>query len=798
MFNSMRIRTKLAVALLIPLMALLGLSSVAISASNGKATDAADRAGTIQQQVELATASLGPSGVINALQKERNAEAVSLLGLTNLLSTGGPTPADIRRNDDAAISQFKAAIAAKSPTVQAAYQPAVAALDRITAARAEADAYTGERTPTAAGTLSAKTFDAYSTVINAVFDANSRVALGIDDPDLRAGARFIDQLTRYNDTQTVLIRTLASSFLNPTPGGLTSDAPSFASVVALRTTSVRLQQELDQSSSPVYHDLAAKTFANADLAPATQVFDDALAGKPLTVASVLSGDVTKSITVIDAAAKTAADQLNADAARLTAVAQADQATAENDARLVTLITAVVLALAVGVTLLASRSITRPLHRLVGDAEEMASTRLPGTVKDILEAPLGEDVALPDLAEVDRSGGYEIAEVASALNTVQASAAELAVEQAVLRRNIADSFVNLGRRNQNLLSRQLESITAMEREESDPAQLEKLFALDHLATRMRRNAESLLLLAGLEPHRQWSAPVAIVDVLRGALGEVEDYERVIIENLDAATIGGSAAADLTHLVAELLENALNYSPPGRDVEIVGRASGSNGTGYTLSIIDNGIGMDDGDLATANVRLAGAEAFTVAPSRYLGHYVVGRQAARLDVAVALARTPGGGITATIELASVLADDERSSIAEAPAAPAIVPERVARTADTARPAPATTAVAAAEAADVAEVVGFAAPAGPPATLAEALGAPAADDTPVATTASGYKKRVRGANTPKTAVLSARGAQDAAPAAEDGAATTTRSALSGLQAGMQRGRDEHANANDNGQEQR
>ena len=233
-------------------------------------------------------------------------------------------------------------------------------------------------------------------------------------------------------------------------------------------------------------------------------------------------------------------------------------------------TGAVLLLAVGVTLLASRSITKPLARLVGDAEDMASTRLPNTVQDILDAPLGDDVAMPDLAEVDRSGGYEIAEVATALNTVQASAAELAVEQAVLRRNIADSFVNLGRRNQNLLNRQLESITEMERQESDPDELQKLFTLDHLATRMRRNAESLLLLAGLEPHRQWSAPVAIVDVLRGALGEVEDYDRVVIEELDAATISGTAAADLTHLVAELLENALNFSPPGRDVEIIGRA------------------------------------------------------------------------------------------------------------------------------------------------------------------------------------------------------------------------------------
>src|SRR5690606_25580130 len=113
-----------------------------------------------------------------------------------------------------------------------------------------------------------------------------------------------------------------------------------------------------------------------------------------------------------------------------------------------------------------------------------------------------------------------------------------------------------RRNQNLLSRQLDSITEMEREETDPDSLQKLFTLDHLATRMRRNAESLLLLAGLEPHRQWSAPVSLIDVIRGALGEVEDYARVEIARFDDATVNGTMAADLTHLVAELLENALH--------------------------------------------------------------------------------------------------------------------------------------------------------------------------------------------------------------------------------------------------
>jgi anti-sigma regulatory factor (Ser/Thr protein kinase) len=417
---------------------------------------------------------------------------------------------------------------------------------------------------------------------------------------------------------------------------------------------------------------------------------------------------------------------------------------------------------------------------------MASSRLPETVQGILDTPMGEDVALPELAEIDKSGGYEIAEVATALNVVQKSAAELAVEQAVLRRNIADSFVNLGRRNQNLLSRQLESITDMERSETDPDELKKLFTLDHLATRMRRNAESLLLLAGLEPHRQWSAPVAIVDILRGALGEVEDYDRVSIRKLDAATLKGKAAADITHLIAELLENALRYSPG--DVEIIGRQMGE---GYTLAIVDNGVGMGPEEMAQANIRLAGAESFTVAPSKYLGHYVVGRQADRLEVGVQLSDSPKGGVTATIELGAILSTDDGTSIQDEPdfSAEALVPERFQRDAEE------PTDPEAADKVDIAWGVdedpdddesehveaGTLAEALPPApATAEAAAGPEVEKT-----ASGYAKRVRGAQAPSGNVLAAREA-DTQDAPTFGGAAGVRNALSGLQAGRQKARDE------------
>src|SRR5690606_12422237 len=190
-----------------------------------------------------------------------------------------------------------------------------------------------------------------------------------------------------------------------------------------------------------------------------------------------------------------------------------------------------------VTWLISRSITQPLRSLTQQAKQMAEQRLPDAVLDILETPLGDNVQVPNIEPVTVRTRDEVADVADALNTVQDSALDLAVEQAVLRRNIADSFVNLGRRNQNLLGRQLDFITALESNETDPDTLASLFRIDHLATRMRRNAESLLVLAGIDPLRKWAAPVRLTDVIRAALGEVEDYQRVTVRGVEPATILG---------------------------------------------------------------------------------------------------------------------------------------------------------------------------------------------------------------------------------------------------------------------
>src|SRR5262249_31268222 len=257
------------------------------------------------------------------------------------------------------------------------------------------------------------------------------------------------------------------------------------------------------------------------------------------------------------------------------------------------------------------SITRPLRSLTQQAKDMAEQHLPEAVLDILDTPLGDDVTVPTVAPVHVHTRDEVADVADALNIVQDTALDLAVEQAVLRRNIADSFVNLGRRNQNLLGRQLDFITELETHETDPDTLANLFRLDHLATRMRRNAEPLLALPAIDPPRKGAAPVRLPDVIRAALGEVEDSQRVTVRGIEPATILGSAAADLAHLLAELVENALVFSPPDQTVDIRGRHQQDT---YTLAIIDTDLGMPTTDITAANPRRASTQSFTIAPSTY----------------------------------------------------------------------------------------------------------------------------------------------------------------------------------------
>ncbi|MFE5754609.1 nitrate- and nitrite sensing domain-containing protein [Streptomyces massasporeus] len=298
-------------------------------------------------------------------------------------------------------------------------------------------------------------------------------------------------------------------------------------------------------------------------------------------------------------------------------------------------------------LAATRSILRPLHALTVEAHRIADLALPQAVARVREAQRQADPA--ELAEgftgsALAARGDEIANVAGALDRVADTALQLAVDQAVLQRTNTESLANLGRRNQELVSRQLGFLSALERAEDDPGTLANLFELDHLATRMRRNAESLLVLAGERSPRRWADPVPMGDVLRSALGEVDDYRRVLLRHTTPALLDGGAVSEVAHLLAELIENALAASSPETDVEIYAQEHGAD---YMIAVVDHGGGLSEAELVTANRRLSGHESFLVGRTQLLGHYVVGRLAVGLGARVWLAPSPMAGVTASVLL-------------------------------------------------------------------------------------------------------------------------------------------------------
>jgi len=324
-----------------------------------------------------------------------------------------------------------------------------------------------------------------------------------------------------------------------------------------------------------------------------------------------------------------------------ALSQALKQSADRRALLYSIALTIVLWLAVGLSLVTARSMVGPLRRLKDAAEGVANRTLPGVVER-LQAGERVDIDAEAAAPIEIHSKDEIGQVAEAFNAVHRVAVRVAGEQAGLRKSVGDMFLNLARRSQSLVDRQLELIDDLERGETDPEALENLFRLDHLATRMRRNAENLIVLSGSEPARRWTDPVPLIDVVRAAIAEVEDYTRVELLPIEPLALAGQAVSDVVHLLAELIENATSFSPPGTKVQVAGQHVSS---GYVVEIEDRGLGMTDPELVEANERLANPPTIDFALSRMLGIFVVGRLATRYGVKVQLRHSWYGGVTALV---------------------------------------------------------------------------------------------------------------------------------------------------------
>ncbi len=315
------------------------------------------------------------------------------------------------------------------------------------------------------------------------------------------------------------------------------------------------------------------------------------------------------------------------------------------------VTLVLLFLVLLISTVVARSLTRPLRKLRADALDVAGHRLPEMVRRLSQSE-GSDESV-DIEPIGVTSTDEIGEVARAFDQVHREAVRLAADEAMLRGNLNAMFINLSRRSQSLIERQLSLIDSLEQSEQDSGRLSSLFRLDHLATRMRRNSENLLVLAGHEVTRRWSQPVPLVDVLRAAISEIEQYERVVLNVQPGIVVVGQAVNDVVHLVAEIVENATTFSPEDTQVYVSGQPLSSGGV--LLDITDNGVGISDQEMSHANWRLDNPPVVDVAVSRRMGLFVVGRLAARHGVRVRLRHAQVGGLTALIWLPDTVAAPE-----------------------------------------------------------------------------------------------------------------------------------------------
>jgi len=284
-------------------------------------------------------------------------------------------------------------------------------------------------------------------------------------------------------------------------------------------------------------------------------------------------------------------------------------------------------------------------RLARGISDLAATAQHLADQQRLEPPSGEHAAQPDgSSRWPDAKTTEIADAAAAIASLQRTAAAAAAGEASLRTGLRQVFISLARRNQSLLQRQLRLIDALEGKASDPVALADLFALDHLTTRMRRQADSLTILSGAASGRSWSEPVPVIDVIRGAMAEVEDYQRVTVLTRAEDSVDGSAVADMIHLLAELIENATLFSPSGTRVEIRAERVAN---GFAIEIDDRGLGIESDRLIEINQQLASPPDFDLANADQLGLFVGGKLAARHGVRVSLRPSPYGGTTAIVLL-------------------------------------------------------------------------------------------------------------------------------------------------------
>jgi signal transduction histidine kinase len=574
-------------------------------------------------------------------------------GTATLKATVTKDQASTTKVTDQIVSQAQAVVTGSGYRSQTVLDLSNGVLADIADLQYIRDTVTGTKTP------ALTVINNYDRVISHMATFSNDIAAGTGNATLQSNVSVLNALLRMEDDAS-LQRAYLYQALSSGPPSLTPTA-----LQSLNQATEQQQADLaafDQAASVTEQQHLNNTVAGPQV-------DEAKSAERLAVATA-SNNQTVSIgepqtctanNLGPAACWTQTQSAQIDQMRkvsdglvgdITDQANSLESNALHTAVIVSVATLLLLILVLLITTFVARSMIRPLRKLRADALEVAGSKLPAMVRRLSESEGGD--ALAEIEPIGVNSTDEIGEVARAFDQVHREAVRLAADEAMLRGNLNAMFVNLSRRSQSLIERQLSLIDNLEQSEQDSDRLSSLFRLDHLATRMRRNSENLLVLAGHEAaSRRWSQPVPLVDVLRAAISEIEQYERVVLNVQPGIQVVGQAVNDIVHLVAEIVENATTFSPEDTQVYVTGQPLTSGGV--LLDITDNGVGIAEQEMAHANWRLDNPPVVDVAVSRRMGLFVVGRLAARHGVRVRLRHAQSGGLTALIWLPESVAAPE-----------------------------------------------------------------------------------------------------------------------------------------------
>ncbi|WP_436522991.1 nitrate- and nitrite sensing domain-containing protein [Actinoplanes sp. HUAS TT8] len=609
------IRSKIIAMVAVPLAALLALWVFATAATAGPAMDLLNARDAVHR--------LGDPGLqlIAQLQRERHFSAV-------YLSAGRKTPAaDLttqRAATDQAINGFRSALPGldMSEDLKARTDAMLTGLATVEKLRARVDAHDVD-------VLNMMT--AYNDAVDAGFDVSATAAVFFHekvDREVRGlitGYRGQEYLSRVD---ALLAAANAAGRIDQKSRGELIE--NVATSRYLLSTGVR---DMPQQAQGDYARLiTGSSFIQLDIMQNQLIDQSYSGGAPPVSGSEWQATYDEVSSGLRAFELRAVDEVASDATPL----------AVNVflwLGLAAVVGLIAFVLAIWVSVRVGRSIVGRLIKLRREALEMAAERLPTVVRRLQR---GEAVDVDAETPPLEYGQDEIGQLGHAFNDVQRTAVQSAVDEANVRRGINEVFLNIARRSQTLLHRQLSLLDRMERRETEPQELEDLYRVDHLATRMRRHAEDLVILAGAAPGRGWRNPVPVIDVIRGAISEVEDYKRVDIRAVASAALLGRSVGDVIHLLAELIENAASFSPPHTRVQVSGQGLPN---GYVIEVEDRGLGMTPEGVEIANRRLAEPPEFDPADSARLGLFVVAQLATRHGIRVSLSASPYGGITAIV---------------------------------------------------------------------------------------------------------------------------------------------------------